>query len=76
MYPADKVVLGSTDACWKAVVPQLDPDVYYVKLDDDIVYIQVPVASYKRQTGSQSSRSHGPHLFQHHRLAGVCIALL
>ena len=38
---ADKVELGSTDACWSAVIAQLEPNVYYVKIDDDVVYIQV-----------------------------------
>ena len=44
-------MLGSTDACWNAVIAQLDPDVYYVKLDDDIVYIQVPSNPHKLQKG-------------------------
>ena len=41
LHPADKVVLGSTDASWKTVIAQLEPDTYYVKFDDDIVFVQV-----------------------------------
>ncbi len=40
---AGKVELGSTDACWSAVIAQLEADVYYAKIDDDVVYIQVPL---------------------------------
>jgi len=47
LHSADKVVLGSTDASWNAVIAQLEPDTYYVKFDDDIVFVQVPVTLHK-----------------------------
>ena len=52
---ADQLVLGSTDACWSAIIAQLEPEVYYVKIDDDIVYIQVRSIHRKVSVGFQAA---------------------
>ena len=53
-------MLGKTDACWNAVIPQLEPEVYYVKLDDDIVYIQVRISYHTAGTGGIEFRPGTP----------------